>query len=198
MKKSLFILLFAVLLTACGGKEDEPATVADLNVKQLTEYVGKTAEYVKSDFKSGELITEGGTLGKTTLSYFLTTKMVKYSVTFKTDTKGIVDEVDVFTSLSTYKEGVETFKSEMDKIDSSIKHEYYSAYYNSKSAGLIAFNDRNEFWEYVAENDVSTFIEERWSYNSDNLIKLSISGNFVRSSAINNNGFSIEIKKSKY
>ena len=185
-----------MLLTACGGNDDEPTPVKDLNVKQLVDYVGKTADYVKSDFKSGELITEGGTLGKTTLSYFLSTKSAKYSVTFKTDTKGVVDKVDVHASFPTYKEGIETFKSEMDKINTTIKYEYYSAYYNSKSAGLIGFNDRNEFWEYVAENDVSSFIQERWSLHDSS--DVFINGTFVRSSAINNNGFEIEIERGKY
>lgn len=189
MKKTLFLLLFAVLLTGCG-KDDEPTKVADLNVKQLVDYIGKSAEYVKSNFKDGEFIIEGGTLGKTKLSYFFTTPEVRYSVDFKTDTHGIVNKIAVYGSFPTYKQGVESYKTEMDKINSTIKHYTYSAYFNSKSAGLIAFSDRSKFWQYVAEKDVSTFVWEQWGLSDASLTSFSIKGEYSRS----NNSISIDIE----
>lgn len=94
MKKFLFILsLLSVLTLASCSSDNEPENAtATLNVKELVSYVGKQASYVKDNFKSGKFQTEGGTLGKTTLSYNLPTKDVNYSVTFKSNTQGEYEE----------------------------------------------------------------------------------------------------------
>lgn len=197
MKKILLFALLALCLASCGSDNgDEPEVKnAKLDVKELTAYIGQTADYVKANFKSGHFITQTGSLGKVNLSYLLATKGMEYSVNFKSDTKGVVSEIDVHGTYSNYDKGIEAYKAEVDNINATIPHVTYIAYYNSPTAGLMAFQDRKEFWDYVADKGVSTFINEIWSIENTATVKFDVEATFTRSSSINSNSISIEIEK---
>ena len=44
-------------------------TNSSIGVDELVEYIGKSPQYVKDNFKDGKLVDEGGTLGRTDLTY---------------------------------------------------------------------------------------------------------------------------------
>lgn len=195
MKKLLFGLsmLLASTLSACGS-DDEPDTLtAKLDVKELVEYVGKQTTYVKENFKSGTFENEGGSLGKTTLRYGLLTNDANYSVTFKSNTSGIITDIVVYGSYGTsYDKGIEAYKADMDKINSTIAHVSYIARYNN--GVTMDFKDRAEFWSYVAENGVSKFIQETWWIENTATVKFDVEATYTRSS----NAISIEIERKEW
>lgn len=189
MRKLLSMLTASLFMILASCAKDEPKATATLNVKELTTYVGKTADYVKANFKSGNLEHEGGTLGKTTLRYGLPTKATNYSVTFKSNTAGVITRIDVYGAYRSYSEGINDFKAEMDKIDSTLAYVTYIARYNR--GFLIDFTDRKKFWDYVAENDVSKYIQETWLLINDTTIKFNVTATFNRSTP----GIEIRIEK---
>lgn len=194
MKKLLFFLSLALILplVGCGGDDDEPKPTATLNVKELTDYVGKTPDFVKANFKSGTLDNEGGSLGKTTLYYSLPTNDVNYSVTFKGNTAGVITDIDVYGKYASHSKGIELYKSEMDKINSTIPHVSYIARYNN--GVTMDFTNRTEFWDYVAENNVSKFIQETWWIENTATIKFDVEATYTR----NSNAISIEIERKEW
>ncbi len=187
MKKSLLLLLFAVLLTACG-KDDEPAKVADLNVKALTSYIGQSRSYVIEHFKDGTPLSETISL----LMYDLNTPKSKFSLTFKTGTDNLIKSIEIYALCDSYASGMETFKYEMDKINSTITHVTYMGRYHSKTDGLIDFSNRSELWDYINEKGVSTSVYETWWIENSTNVKFTVEGQFYRP----NNSITIEIKKS--
>lgn len=58
------------MITGCS-KDDESSmpTNSSIGVDELVEYIGKSPQYVKDNFKDGKLVDEGGTLGRTDLTY---------------------------------------------------------------------------------------------------------------------------------
>ncbi len=132
MRKLLFGLsmLLVLVVTACGN-DDEPEATATLDVKGLVGYVGQTPDYVKANLKGATLDNESGSLGKTTLRYTLPTKDVRYSLTFKSNTAGVITEVDVYGQCANYDKGIELLQSEMDRINYTIPHVTYIARYNN-------------------------------------------------------------------
>lgn len=191
MKKFLFMALLAFVMVACGNDDEPEKASATLNVSELVGYVGKTADYVKANIKGATLQNEGGSLGKTTLTYTLPTDDVRLSVTFKTNTSGEITNVDVYGKYDGYDKGVECFKKEMDKINATISHDTYIARYYSNTAGAIDFQDRTEFWNYVAENNVSKQIQETWWIENSARTKFNVDAIYTRGS----NSISIEIEK---
>ena len=71
-------------------------------------------------------------------------------------------DITVIGDFNTYANGIEVYKKEMDLINESIDHVTYIARYYDKMAGLMDFSSRNEFWQYVLENDVSRSVTETW------------------------------------
>lgn len=122
MKKFLFMALLALVMVACGNDDEPEKASATLNVSELVGYVGKTADYVKANIKGATLLTEGGSLGKTTLTYTLPTEDVSLSVTFKSNASGEITNVDVYGKYDGYDKGIECFKKEMDKIKATQRH----------------------------------------------------------------------------
>lgn len=194
MRKLLFGLsmLLALTLSACGGDDEPDTPTAKLDVKELVGYVGKQASYVKENFKSGTFENEGGSLGKTTLRYTLPTKDVRYSLTFKSNTAGVITEVDVYGQCTNYDKGIELYKNEMDRINSTIPHVTYIARYNN--GVTMDFSDRAEFWSYVADKGVSKFIQETWWIENTATVKFDVEATYTRSS----NAISIEIERKEW
>lgn len=190
--RTLLMLCLIALITGCSN-DDEPKIMSALNVNELVGFVGKPSEHVKSNFKNATLENESSSLGKVTLRYGLLTEESNYSVTFKSNADGIINQIDVYGSLDGgYDKGVEIYKANMDKINSTINHETYRSQYSSASAGLIDFSDRSEFWDYVAKNGVGTSIYEIWWIENTAKVKFTIECEYIRE----NNAISIEIEKS--
>lgn len=194
MKKYLFGLsmLLALVVSACGSDDEPDTPTAKLDVKELVGYVGETASYVKANFKSGTFENEGGSLGKTTLRYGLLTADADYSVTFKSDAKGVINAIVVYGKYQTYDKGIEAYKADMDKINSTISHVSYIARYNNGIT--MDFNDRAEFWDYVAENGVSKFIQETWWIENTATVKFDVEATYTRST----NAVEIDIEKKEW
>lgn len=193
MRKLLFGLsmLIMLVITACGN-DDEPEATATLDVKGLVGYVGQTADYVKANLKGATLDNESGSLGKTTLRYTLPTKDVRYSLTFKSNTAGVITEVDVYGQCANYDKGIVLYKNEMDRINSTIPHVTYIARYNN--GVTMDFKDRAEFWSYVADKGVSKFIQETWWIENTATVKFDVEATYTRSS----NAISIEIERKEW
>lgn len=195
MKKLLFgfSMLLALTLSACGGDDEPDTPTAKLDVKELVGYVGKQTSYVKENFKSGTFENEGGSLGKTTLRYGLPTKDANYSVTFKSNTSGVITDIVVYGNYgSSYDKGIEAYKADMDKINSTITHVSYIARYNN--GVTMDFKDRAEFWSYVAENGVSKFIQETWWIENTATVKFDVEATYNRSG----NSVEIDIEKKEW
>lgn len=193
MRKLLFGLsmLLVLVVTACGN-DDEPEANATLDVKGLVGYVGQTPDYVKANLKGATLDNESGSLGKTTLRYTLPTKDVRYSLTFKSNTAGVITEVDVYGQCANYDKGIELYKSEMDRINYTIPHVTYIARYNN--GVTMDFSDRAEFWSYVVDKGVSKFIQETWWIENTATVKFDVEATYTRSS----NAISIEIERKEW
>lgn len=189
MRKSLFMLLFAVLLTACGGNDDEPTPVADLNIKALTTMIGQTPSYVKDHFTAGTEISETASL----LMYNVKTPNGDYSVDFKKSSTSI-NEINVYRKCSTYNEGISIYRSEMDRINSTITHVTYKGSYRSTTAGLMDFSNRSELWDYINENGVSSTVNETWWIENTADVKFTVEGVFNRS----NNSIDITIERKEW
>lgn len=194
MKKFIFMALLALIMAACGNGDEPEKANATLNVSELVGYVGKTTDYVKANIKGATLLTEGGSLGKTTLTYTLPTDDVSLSVTFKTNTSGVITDIDVYGKYDGYDKGIECFKKEMDKINATISHDTYIARYYSSTAGAMDFQDRTEFWNYVADKNVSKYIQEIWWIENTAKTKFNVDATFTRGS----NSISIEIEKDEW
>ncbi len=192
MKKFFLFALLAVVMAACGN-DDEPETAnASLYVKELVGFVGKSTDYVKANIKGATLENESGSLGKTTLRYSFPTNDVRYSLTFKSNTSGEIASVDVYGQCAGYDKGIELFKSEVDKINTTIPHDTYIARYNN--GVTMDFSDRSEFWSYVAEHGVSKFIQETWGIENTATIKFDVEATYTKSS----NAISIEIERKEW
>lgn len=192
--RTLLMLCLIALITGCSN-DDEPKIMSALNVNELVGFVGEPSEHVKSNLKNATLENESSSLGKVTLRYGLLTEESNYSITFKSDADGIINKIDVYGSLDGgYDKGVEIYKANMDKIDSTINHETYRSQYSSASAGLIDFSDRSEFWDYVAKNGVGTSIYEIWWIENTAKVKFTIECEYIRG----NNAISIEIEKKSW
>lgn len=183
------MLLFAVLLTACGGNDDEPTPVADLNVKALTTMIGQTPSYIKEHFTVGQEISETASL----LMYSVKTPNGDYSVDFKKSAT-VVNQINVYRKCNTYDQGISVYRSEMDRINTTLSFETYIGRYKSNTAGLIDFSKRNELWDYINENGVSSTIYETWWIENTADVKFTVEGVFNRS----NNSITIEIERKEW
>ncbi len=195
MRKLLFGLsmLLVLVVTACGNDDEPDTPVAKLDVKELAGYIGRQASYVKENFNSGTFENESGSLGKTSLRYGLPTKDANYSVTFKSNSSGIITDIVVYGSYGTsYDKGIGIYKADMDKINSTISHVSYIARYNN--GVTMDFKDRVEFWSYVVENGVSKFIQETWWIENTATVKFDVEATYTRSS----NAISIEIERKEW
>ena len=130
MRKILFTLCLIALITGCS-KEDEPAvpTNTSIDVSELVSFIGKSPQYVKDNFKDGTLANEGGTLGKTELSYHYKTNDNEYRIVFSGNTENERTDITVIGDFNTYANGIEVYKKEMDLINESIDHVTYIARY---------------------------------------------------------------------
>ncbi|MDH6308018.1 hypothetical protein M2451_002537 [Dysgonomonas sp. PFB1-18] len=181
MKKVILMLCLAALITGCSN--DELGTISVFNVNDFINMMDATPDHIKSSFTAGELENESNTLGKTTLKYRLNTKDVSYLVTFYGNENGTVSKIELYGLYGNgYSDGIELYKKEMDKISSANMYQTYRAKYNSKTAGQIDFQDRNEFWDYVIKNDVDTFIYECWWVINEPTMKFDIDGKYSKSS----------------
>lgn len=69
----------------------------------------------------------------------------------------------------------------MDKINATISHDTYIARYYSNTAGAMSFPEtRTEFWNYVAENNVSKQIQETWWIENTARTKFNVDAIFTR------------------
>lgn len=182
MKRNVVLVLcLAALITGCS--DDESNNTSVFNVNEFINLIDATPVQIKSSFTTGNLENENNTLGKTTLKYRLNTKEVSYAVTFYGNEKGIVSKIELYGLYNGgYSDGIELYKKEMDKISSSNIYQTYIARYNSNTAGLIDFQDRNEFWDYVIKNDVNTFIYECWWVINEPTVNFDIEGRYSKSS----------------
>lgn len=188
MKKLSLMFMLAVLLTACGGNDDEPAKVADLNVKALTTMIGQNFSYVKNHFTDGEGISETASL----LMYNVKTPNGDYSVSFKG--ASAINQIVVYRLCDTYDTGIAAYRTEMDRINSTLTFEMYMGHYKSNTAGLIDFSNRSELWDYINENDVSSTVYETWWIENTADVKFTVEGVFNRS----NNSITIEIERKEW
>ena len=181
MRKILFTLCLIALITGCS-KEDEPAvpTNTSIDVSELVSFIGKSPQYVKDNFKDGTLANEGGTLGKTELSYHYKTNDNEYRIVFSGNTENEMTDITVIGDFNTYANGIEVYKKEMDLINESIDHVTYIARYYDKMAGLMDFSSRNEFWQYVLENDVSRSVTETWWIVNEATQYFTVDGTYER------------------
>lgn len=189
--RTFLMLCLVALITGCS-KDEDPEPTATLNVNELVDLVDKTPDEVKANFKSAKLEDENSTLGKVTLKYRLNTKDVNYSIAISSNEKGKVSEIEIYGLCDGgYSKGIELYKSEMDKINSARTYQTYIARYSSQTAGLIDFQNRHEFWDYIVKNDVSTFAYEYWWIINEASVKFDIEGKYSKSS----NSISIIISK---
>lgn len=179
MRQILFMLCLIALITGCS-KEDEPTvpTNTSIDVSELVSFIGESPQYVKDNFKDGTLTNQGGTLGKTELSYHYSTNDNEYQIVFRSNTDNEITNITVTGDFNTYATGIEVYKEEMDLINESINHVTYIARYHDKLVGWIDFSNRNEFWEYVSENDVSNSVTETWWLVNDGIQYFTIDGTF--------------------
>ena len=181
-------LTIAVIFAACS--KDDDSDPGKLDIKKLSELIDKTPEQVKSTFAEGTLESETSALGKPSLKFSLHTEESDYSITFNGNTDGVISSISITGRLKgDYSEDVERFKSMMDELNGSIKFETYIARYYSSV--LIDFDDRGDFWSYVAEKDVNQSIHEIWWLENTVDVKFIIDCSYSRASNIVN----IEIKK---
>lgn len=183
MKRFLFALCLVALITGCS-KDDESSmpTNSSIGVDELVEYIGKSPQYVKDNFKDGKLVDEGGTLGKTDLTYQYKTHDGVYGMTFSSNTANEMVSITVWGDFDTYSEGVEVYKKEMDLIDESIDYVTYAGWYNDKYIGIVSFSDRKEFWDYVAEKDVNKSVREIWWLVNESTQKFTVEGMYDKES----------------
>ena len=181
MRKILFTLCLIALITGCS-KEDEPTmpTNPSIDVSELVSFIGKTPQYVKDNFKDGTLANESSTLGKTELSYHYNTNDNEYRIVFRGNTENEMTDITVTGDFNTYSNGIAVYKKEMDLIDESIDHVTYIARYNDKQACMMDFSDRNEFWQYVSENDVSISVTETWWLVNNGIQYFTVDGTYDR------------------
>lgn len=163
MRKILFTLCLIALITGCS-KDDEPTMPINtsIGVSELVSYIGQSPQYVKDNFNSGRLVNEGGTLGKTDLSYQYKTNDCEYRIMFSSNTENELVAITVTGNFNTYSDGIEVYKKEMDLINESIDYVTYIARYYDRLIGIADFSDRNEFWQYVSEKDVNKSVTETW------------------------------------
>lgn len=181
MRKILFTLCLIALITGCS-KDDDPTvpTNTSIDVSELVSFIGKSPQYVKDNFKDGTLANESGTLGKTELSYHYNTNDNEYRIVFRSNTENEMTDITVTGDFNTYSDGIEVYKKEMDLINESIDYVTYIARYNDRLIGTADFSDRNEFWQYVSENDVNRSVTETWWLVNNGIQYFTVDGTYDR------------------
>lgn len=181
MKKILAIFCLVISMIGCS-KEDNPTipTNTSINISELVSFIGKSPQYIKNNFTNGVLINESGTLGKTELSYRYKTNDTEYRITFNSNTESEMTSIRVVGDFNAYADGIEVYKKEMDLINESINYVTYIARYDGSLSGLMDFSNRNEFWEYVAENDVSKSVTEIWWIVNEATRYFTVNGTYDR------------------
>lgn len=195
MKKILAIFCLVISMIGCS-KEDNPTipTNTSINISELVSFIGKSPQYIKNNFTNGVLINESGTLGKTELSYRYKTNDTEYRITFNSNTESEMTSIRVVGDFNAYADGIEVYKKEMDLINESINYVTYIARYNGSLSGLMDFSNRNEFWEYVAENDVSKSVTETWWIVNEATRYFTVNGTYDR----NINRITVQIEDKIY
>lgn len=163
--------IMAALLLVAGCKKDDSTEYAELNISEIVSMIGKDRDYVKKNFNARLSFDE------TNMHYKLLTKESDYSITFKSNSSGKVTSADVFGSLEKGY-GIETYKKISDKINSGISHVAYIAHYGSLSAGRIDFGDRAEFWSYLDDKGISSYVGETWSIENGPKVYFTIDGTY--------------------
>lgn len=181
MRKILFTLCLIALITGCS-KDNDPTvpTNTSIDVSELVSFIGKSPQYVKDNFKDGTLANESGTLGKTELSYHYNTNDNEYRIVFRSNTENEMTDITVTGDFNTYSDGIEVYKKEMDLINESIDYVTYIARYNDRLIGTADFSDRNEFWQYVSENDVNRSVTETWWLVNNGIQYFTVDGTYDR------------------
>lgn len=172
--KRVTAIVAAILLVA-GCAKDESTQYVELNVREVVSMIGKQSDYVRDNFSNAELWSDGSTL-----RFHLLTKESNYSVSFKSNASGVVTSAVVYGSLEKGY-GIDTYRAESDKVNSSISHVSYIARYGSSTAGLIDFSDRAEFWAYLGEKGVNTAFTETWGIENTADVKFTVKGQFYAS-----------------
>ncbi len=201
MKKLITMLCLIALITGCEKENPIEDKVFELNVPEFVGYIDKTPEQIKSSIKY-EFVDETNTLGVVELKYRLKTKDDTYAVYFKANSDGIVKNIKLNTSFtSSASDAINHVKSLTDIINKSYSDKFYIGnYYNNIHTNPGTFNDRNKFWQYIAEhvNGINR-IEEKWLLKNgeviaDQLVYLNLECNYDFS----NKTFTIEIIKNEY